>query len=236
MALINCPECNKEISDKVKNCPHCGYPLIDNDDTQKVEVTSVKLQINKEKPKKIIAALVGIVVIASIIFMCYSSSKQNQYSKDFNAVLEGMFASGSEAEDLIKLTSNVWHNAIYEERDSKTDKYTYYTYGSGSLAFNFYDFNTALQNLYADEDTKTTITNIKSSQENVASLMKKLKNPPDKYKASYETLIEMYNAYQGITNLAINPKGNLQTFQNNANEKIDNFVGSYEKLQTQLPD
>ena len=27
MALINCPECNKQISDKATNCPHCGFPL-----------------------------------------------------------------------------------------------------------------------------------------------------------------------------------------------------------------
>lgn len=27
MALINCPECGKEISDKAKNCIHCGFPL-----------------------------------------------------------------------------------------------------------------------------------------------------------------------------------------------------------------
>ena len=27
MALIHCPECDKEISDQVRSCPHCGYPL-----------------------------------------------------------------------------------------------------------------------------------------------------------------------------------------------------------------
>ena len=27
MALITCPECGKEISDKAKCCIHCGYPL-----------------------------------------------------------------------------------------------------------------------------------------------------------------------------------------------------------------
>lgn len=27
MSLIQCPECNKEISDKAKWCVHCGYPL-----------------------------------------------------------------------------------------------------------------------------------------------------------------------------------------------------------------
>jgi len=27
MALINCPECNKEISDKAPACPGCGSPI-----------------------------------------------------------------------------------------------------------------------------------------------------------------------------------------------------------------
>jgi Zn finger protein HypA/HybF involved in hydrogenase expression len=27
MALINCPECNREISDKAESCPHCGFLL-----------------------------------------------------------------------------------------------------------------------------------------------------------------------------------------------------------------
>ena len=28
MAMINCPECEKEISDKAESCIHCGFPLI----------------------------------------------------------------------------------------------------------------------------------------------------------------------------------------------------------------
>ena len=27
MAIINCPECGKEISDKAEKCIHCGFPL-----------------------------------------------------------------------------------------------------------------------------------------------------------------------------------------------------------------
>lgn len=27
MALIQCPECNKEISDKARTCPNCGFPM-----------------------------------------------------------------------------------------------------------------------------------------------------------------------------------------------------------------
>ena len=28
MALIKCPECGKEVSDKCTQCIHCGYPLV----------------------------------------------------------------------------------------------------------------------------------------------------------------------------------------------------------------
>jgi hypothetical protein len=27
MALINCPECNGQVSDRAPVCPHCGFPL-----------------------------------------------------------------------------------------------------------------------------------------------------------------------------------------------------------------
>ena len=27
MALINCPECNKQVSGSAKSCPHCGMDL-----------------------------------------------------------------------------------------------------------------------------------------------------------------------------------------------------------------
>jgi len=43
MALINCPECNKQVSDKAEQCIHCGYPIhkyIDNHSSENTENTS----------------------------------------------------------------------------------------------------------------------------------------------------------------------------------------------------
>lgn len=36
MALIQCPECGKEVSDKAKACIHCGYPLVEITHTEEV--------------------------------------------------------------------------------------------------------------------------------------------------------------------------------------------------------
>ena len=39
MALINCPNCNKEISDKAKVCVGCGHQIIDDVNTEKTMVS-----------------------------------------------------------------------------------------------------------------------------------------------------------------------------------------------------
>lgn len=50
MALIDCPECEKQVSDKAESCPYCGYPIKDtlsdnNDDDWKE--TKYKLLLKK---------------------------------------------------------------------------------------------------------------------------------------------------------------------------------------------
>ena len=47
MALIKCPECGKEISDKAGACPHCGCPI--GSTGQQVESNSVKKVMETKK-------------------------------------------------------------------------------------------------------------------------------------------------------------------------------------------
>ena len=47
MALINCPECGKEVSDKAEVCIHCGYPLADMIKSELVEESKIHVTINK---------------------------------------------------------------------------------------------------------------------------------------------------------------------------------------------
>lgn len=41
MALIKCPECNKEISDKSNTCVHCGYKLKNNKNYLKIVIVII---------------------------------------------------------------------------------------------------------------------------------------------------------------------------------------------------
>lgn len=59
MALINCPECGKEISDQVKNCPNCGYPL---KKKKNISLPKIKIRYIVIPIILIIAVVIGIII------------------------------------------------------------------------------------------------------------------------------------------------------------------------------
>lgn len=55
MALVNCPECGREISDKAVACPHCAYPMAHEPDAPaeqppEVETTAKEMVLLVDHP------------------------------------------------------------------------------------------------------------------------------------------------------------------------------------------
>lgn len=250
MALIKCPECGKEISDRSQSCIFCGYPLCTtNDDEnimaddvpQKVEVTSVSLKSNAKAKKVLLIALIFAFVLIGAFFTIKAVKDQKakkEYEIAFNNYVDNLYlaqmsmlSGASDAESLCNLIYRVWSNAIYEKSDITTDKYTRpngYSYVD--------DFNEALRNLFNDAKTEKTVSDIEYSQRNVGEFMRDLQNPPDGLEQCYQTITDLYSAYKALTDLAISPKGNLGTFGDSKGSKVDDFMRAYDKLNTQMPE
>lgn len=47
--------------------------------------------------------------------------------------------------------------------------------------------------------------------------------------------MDLSTAFRAVTDLAINPKGSLQTFNQSKQEKIDKFMDLYNTLEAQVP-
>lgn len=80
MALINCPECGREISEMAKSCPHCGCPIqkpTENKESSSKPKKTHNSENRNEKPKKkgsclkiiliVLAALMVLIVLIGII-------------------------------------------------------------------------------------------------------------------------------------------------------------------------
>jgi len=226
MALINCPECQKEISDKVKACPHCGYPFSNEsseETTQKVEVTNIN--INSQKIKTIIIGTIIIGIIIVICILIFNNVRKNNYVSNLGIITKKMLDGGVIAEELTGLTHNVWYNTIYEKRSAKTDKYTMVSPSSF-----WRDFNSALNSMALDSDIKAKKRELEKIREDVDNLMKLLNNPPKNLQNSYNDLDKLFRSFTSFVELAINPSGSLTSFTSKVNDTSSQFMESYNKL------
>jgi hypothetical protein len=247
MSLINCPECGKEISEKVKACPYCGFPFINEVENlqeqspQQVELTGVNLkqQLNL---KWIIIGLAIIIVGVIIIFSSQylkQQKAQRDYELAFNTYIDNLFllrlttiGGGVKAEELANLTAKVWANSIYEKADPETDMYT-----RVSITGRFNDdFNTSLKKLFTDTSIISKINDIKEYQIKAKDAIEKLQNPPTGLETCYETATDMYAAFLSFTNSAISPTGSLLSYNQDRGSKTDSFLDLYNKLEAQIPE
>lgn len=282
MAMISCPNCGKQISDRAKACPGCGYVLQkkeevveeqskkivckecgteitpdmgvcpncgcpiekeefestekESSDVQAVEVRKINIQVDesgKQKVKKIgIIAILAVValVVAFFGYRVYQSQKveeaKQQYQSNLKLATTTMLNGGSMAEDAGGLIHDVWYDTIYENDRASTRKYTM----SSSYSFND-DFNTSLMKLMIDDDFSKTLDDIRGNQNSVRQYMKDLKNPPEGYEDAYNDLKTLYDWYTKLTEIAVNPSGNLNSYTSNYNEADQGFANAYKTMQ-----
>lgn len=214
MGLTTCPKCEETISEKATVCPRCNSAV-------------------KQKQKKHKGTIISIIVFALIVVSVLEigisqKAKELKYYSNMETVSFTMLDGAAKAEDAGNLIKSVWYNAIFEERNSETDKYTM---KNGKFVD---DFNDALSELFADENFSNSISEIVANQSDVANLMKQLKEPPKKYEEAYSVLKVYYDNYLKMTKIVINPTGSLNTFSEDFNTYDNNTVDSYEKMKLYL--
>jgi len=72
MALVNCKECGKEVSDKAKTCPHCGSKL------PPITTMGTKVILG------LILCIVGFIILSAIVKQCSSNIQTIQQESEQN--------------------------------------------------------------------------------------------------------------------------------------------------------
>lgn len=249
MGLINCPKCGESISDKATSCPHCtavfshqNLIICEDCGTEYEADLSAcpkcgcpKPIADEKKPKKKHKGIIVTVILVALatvgILFGYSiiqKTDEAAYYTNMETVSYTMLNGAADAETAGNLIKRVWYNAIYEERDTETDKYTM---ENGKFVD---DFNDALTNLFSDNDFVKKISEIEMNQSEVTELMKKLKNPPKKYEEAYSVLKTYYDNYLKMTKMVIYPSGSFSSFSEDFNTYDTDTVNSYEAMKLYL--
>lgn len=122
MALIECPECGKKISDKAEFCPHCGYCFKRIQDDQKNTDEIVKNENHdkskvKLSKKKIIYLSVGIILCFCVAFIIkyISCAVPNVVNKDIFEATKLLRDRGIEYTTSYAYTENFDDKVVYSQ-------------------------------------------------------------------------------------------------------------------------
>ena len=109
MALITCPECQRELSDTLDACPHCGFKLASPD----VGVSIADVSEGTVKPKRgskklIIAISVIVLIVVATVFIAGLDSGPNleQIHKNLPATERLLYAELSSDKKSIIIDTN----------------------------------------------------------------------------------------------------------------------------------
>lgn len=133
MALIKCPECGKEVSDKASSCPSCGCPLATIATTVSEQATTIETQSKKNNNvKKVLPIIIGVVVVAIIGIVIYNikvvqprkleAQNRATYEEAIGLLEKGNYEDGNELLQTITGYKDVdaileqikWESRVYE--------------------------------------------------------------------------------------------------------------------------
>lgn len=153
MAMIKCPECGQEISDKAKKCVHCGKVLIEDKPVTKIcsdcgkenpidvtecihcgcpfeedtnPVQTVQMEKSKKDLKKIIIPVIVaviVIVMGLIIYNVKVVKPKNTYNEAMELLEKGKY---EEANDILESIKNYKDVATIQEQ-LKYESYAYST-------------------------------------------------------------------------------------------------------------
>jgi hypothetical protein len=159
-----------------------------------------------------ISLIVCILLIAGIAFKDSSdksidiSSKFENYKKDCGDIVVKLIFASNKCEERARLVSSLWSECI-----------------SKGLEF---------ENVYKtfERDTYDTIRDIKKEKTDIEDRMSSITSPPDECKNMRKSVVELFNSYSQIYEMAISPSGNYLSYNSNKSEAFKGFSESLSKL------
>lgn len=200
---------------------------------------------NKRKKLLAIGGIIIVVIVTGIILS--KEYNEKQYEKTLIQTSENLISLGVDAEKVTNNYISLWNGIIeYKSGSEWTRPYMANWIGidqndfvNNTSPLEFSDraigFNDVLQcyknynvNKGVDKDFSNRMNNIEKS-------ISELNNPPSKFKASYNALVDMYTNMNSFIGLAVEPSGSLVSYRNSTGELDSKIISNYNIFKTQLP-
>ena len=193
------------------------------------------------KKKSLFALL--ILMITLIISGC--GKNKAEYGEDLRNVADKILENSTKAEDILNQYANIWRYSIESKGSikfpemaekiglSETDVRNHFPEDITGNILPDFSINVSALNSYFKEAGK--LEEIEKTSKEIKTQVSDLKEPPSEHEKAYDELLDLYTYEEEYIEMALNPTGSLQSFNENRDRLVKDILKKYRKIETLIP-
>ncbi|MGY3717070.1 hypothetical protein ACWE42_16275 [Sutcliffiella cohnii] len=187
--------------------------------------------------------------ILMTLLICFlagcSEGKTDAYNSDLRSVADNMLNNASEVEKVLVMYSTVWSYSIENRSPIPVQQMAekigvdrdvileHFVINSAGNVPN--DFSTNIHSIKSYYESTGVLGNIKEKSDDIKSKISELNNPPKDFENVYDEILDMYTLTEEFLEMALNPKGSLQSFNENFNRLSSDIASKYKRIEVVMP-
>lgn len=188
--------------------------------------------------------VISLSLIVIFLFAC-GAKKTEEYKDDLINLSDKMLGNSAEVEELLNQYSKVWNHTIksrgaipIDEMSSLTgisedDIKEYFVINSaGNLPD---DFSTSILSLKKYYEGSGILKELQDTSDKIKESVSELNDPPKDFKETYDELLDMYNLSEKYIEMALNPSGSLQNFNEDKKQLASDILSKHKHIEVIIP-
>lgn len=188
--------------------------------------------------------VVSLLFVVLILSACGKNAEE--YKGELQDVVDRMLENTADAEEIVNSYSDVWRHSI-ESRGAIPVAEMAETTGLEQDVIQEYfvinpagnipdDFSLNVQSLNSYYQESGDLERIKEASDEIQSKINELNNPPAEFEKVYDEVLDMYTYAEQYIEMALNPTGSLQSFNEEKNQLTSEILSKYKRVEAIMPE
>lgn len=194
------------------------------------------------KLKKIFYVLFLSFILVTLVG-CGNNSAE--YQSDLNGVADKILENSADIEEILNAYSSIWSYSIESKGaipvdsmmaktglDKDTVEKHFVINNAGNIPD---DFSTNIHSLNLYYTETGALGEIEQVSDEIKEKINGLNNPSDEYEKAYDEVLDMYTYSEEYIEMALNPSGSLQSFNEAKNQLSSDILSQHKRIEAIMP-
>lgn len=190
-------------------------------------------------------ALFVLISMISVFAIGGCGSGAADYKSDLQSTADGIIENISVAEELLNAYTDVWDYSIKRNGAIPIEEMSTVTELEQDDIENYFEINTAgnipddfslnVHSLIEYYEDNGQLEEIKDISSDTKEKITDLNDPPKDYERTYDELLDMYTYSEEYIEMAVEPTGSLQEFNEAKNQLTNDISSKYKRIEATIP-